>query len=79
VEISHVASLIQLPLPDVESKLSQMILDKKFQGTLDQGLGFLEVFDPPSAEPVFPVALETLDSMGRVVETLFTRAQKIVV
>ena len=73
------ASLIQLPLPNVESKLSQMILDKKFQGTLDQGSGCLEVFDPPSPEPIYPVALDTLESMGRVVDTLFNRAAKIVV
>lgn len=55
-----------------------MILDKKFCGTLDQGAGCLEVFEPPAPDTVYPTALEVVESMGRVVDTLFARSQKIV-
>lgn len=77
VEVEHIATRIKLPLAQVESKLSQMILDKKFEGTLDQGIGVLEVFEDTAKDPVYPATLETMDNMGRVVDSLFARSLKI--
>lgn len=45
IQISQISKKIQLSEEDVLKKLSEMILDKKIEGTLDQGAGFLIIFD----------------------------------
>jgi 26S proteasome regulatory subunit N6 len=77
VEIAHVANLIELPLADVEMKLSQMILDRKFEGILDQGSGCLIVFDDPKAETMYKAALDTVSNMERVVDSLMSKSTKV--
>lgn len=77
VEISHIAELIELPVDHVEKKLSQMILDKKFAGTLDQGAGCLIIFDDPKVDAIFPATLETISNIGKVVDSLYVRSAKI--
>ncbi|KAL6552253.1 26S proteasome regulatory subunit rpn6 [Orobanche gracilis] len=77
VEIAHIAELIELPGQHVEKKLSQMILDKKFAGTLDQGAGCLIIFDDPKTNAIYPATLETVSNMEKVVDSLYARSAKI--
>lgn len=77
VEVAHIAKSIQLPMPQVEKKLSQMILDKKFSGILDQGEGVLIVFEETPVDKTYDKALETIQNMGKVVDTLYQKAKKL--
>ncbi|THG07665.1 hypothetical protein TEA_009614 [Camellia sinensis var. sinensis] len=77
VEIAHIAELIELPVEHVEKKLSQMILDKKFAGTLDQGAGCLIIFEDPKPDAIYPATLETISNIGKVVDSLYVRSAKI--
>ncbi|KAH7474105.1 hypothetical protein PRIC1_014419 [Phytophthora ramorum] len=77
VEIAHVAKLIKLPLPQIELKLSQMILDHKFHGILDQGKGQLIVYDSPTEDKTYTSGLGVIENVGNIVDNLFRRADKL--
>ncbi|KAL0485869.1 26S proteasome subunit Rpn6 [Acrasis kona] len=77
VQISHVAELVGLTRDRVERKLSQMILDKKLNGILDQGKDCLVVFEEQKADKTYPSALSTVDNMNVVLDSLFERARQL--
>jgi len=77
VETAHIAQLMKLPLRQIEAKLSQMILDKKFKGILDAGAGCLIVYEDQSPDHTYEQALETLGNMSKVVDALYVKANQI--
>lgn len=77
VEIHHVAKLINLPIDAVERKLSQMILDHKFSGILDQGKGHLIIYDTASSDDSFKHTIDIIANMNNVVEALAGTAKNI--
>jgi len=78
VEVAWIASqLVQLPLDRVEAKLSQMILDKKFNGVWDHGSGCLIVYEEPEEDKTYEEALATMKHMENVVDSLFEKANKL--
>ena len=76
-QVKYVAEKIKLPEVEVEKKLSQMILDHKFQGILDQETGVLVVFEPSERDSTYDDVLETINAMSRVVDRLYLSAQKL--
>ncbi|GKY92384.1 hypothetical protein MPSEU_000209300 [Mayamaea pseudoterrestris] len=77
VELHHVAKLIEMPLEVVERKLSQMVLDGKFCGILDQGKGQLIVFEEGEKDKAMEKGLEVIANMDMVVTSLFERSKAL--
>jgi len=77
IEIEYVAQQVGQGRQAVEAKLSQMILDKVFHGVLDQGRGCLLVFDEPETDNTYGAAIDTLEQVGKVVDSLYAKTVKI--
>jgi len=77
VQVKFVAEKIDLPEPEVEKKLSQMILDKKFQGILDQETRVLIIFEESERDETYDNVIETVGAMSKVVDRLYQAAQKL--
>ncbi len=67
--------VISFMCPQVVHKLSQMILDHKFSGILDQGRGHLIVYASVEGDSNFARGVDIIANMGLAVETLFSRAK----
>ncbi|GME97442.1 unnamed protein product [[Candida] boidinii] len=74
IEISHISSVIGLPIESIESKISSMILDKKFYGVLDQSNGWLIIYDEPKIDQNYDLSLNILKNMSAAVDSLYNKA-----
>lgn len=77
IELDYVAECVGQERRGVEVKLSQMILDKVFHGVLDQGRGCLLVFDQPEADNTYGAAIDTIEQVTKVVQSLYAKTVKI--
>ncbi|EJF66337.1 PCI-domain-containing protein [Dichomitus squalens] len=77
VEIEYIAQQVGQGRQAVELKLSQMILDKVFHGVLDQGRGCLLIFEEPEADRTYGAAIDTLEQVGKVVDSLYAKTVKL--
>jgi len=75
--VEYVARTIGLPQRSVEQKLSQMILDKKLSGVLDQGQGLLVIFGSSEEDKAYEAALGLIQNMGKVVDALYHKAKNL--
>ena len=76
-QVELISLLIKLSKEEIEKKLSQMILDKKFSGILDQFSGVLIIFEDQPTDKTYTSALDTIHSIGKVVDSLYQKAKRL--
>jgi len=59
----------------VLQKLSEMILDEKISGTLDQGRDCLIVFEEGENVAIFEHSLEVIKNLETVLDSLYDKTQ----
>ena len=76
VQIDFVATQIELEVNRVLMKLSEMILDEKIRGTLDQGRNCLIIFEEEEPTEMFEHAIGTFTNLDQVLDSLYEKTQK---
>ena len=77
VQLSYLSLKLGVDVKRIEKKISEMILDEKLKGTLDQGIGNLILFRDDELDPMYKNSLQILDNMESVVEALFEKTKKL--
>ena len=77
VQLSYLSLKLGVNELRIEKKISEMILDSKLKGTLDQGIGNLILFREDELDPMFENSLKILDNMEAVLAALFDKTEKL--
>lgn len=75
VEINFITESIGISNNEILNKLSQMILDKKINGILDQGRGSLIIYEDSVTNQYMEKSLKCYKNLDKVVDSLFSKAK----
>lgn len=73
VQIEYLAKSINLPDEEVESRLSQMILDKKLDGIVDQQDSCVVLFEERHPVELYSATLSAIEGFDKLVDVLFEK------
>jgi len=77
VDLAHIARKLAMPLPQIEAKCSQMILDGKLNGIIDQGAGCLIVHESTQTDALCQDANRLIKNLDEAVSNLFMLAARL--
>jgi len=77
IDLAHVAKTVDLPQERTTQKLSEMILDDKLNGTLDQGNGTLILFADKHVRPTYDHVLNVIKNSSQVLDSIAAAQLKV--
>ena len=77
VQIDFIAKQIGLPITSVQQKLSEMILDEKIDGTLDQGKGCLTMFEETEDCSKFEHTIDIFEKLSNVIDAFYEKTKQV--
>ncbi|SBT79042.1 26S proteasome regulatory subunit RPN6, putative [Plasmodium ovale] len=75
IDLNYIGQKLNLDLNKIISKLSEMILDKKLNATLDQNIGILILYDDMPETKMYQNVLEIINNLTESVDILYQKAQ----
>ncbi|XBW35090.1 hypothetical protein QEN19_000652 [Hanseniaspora menglaensis] len=74
IEVQHISNLIGMPYKDIELKVSQLILDGKIIGKLNQDLGYLYIYDNVKEDTIYEQGAVLINELNQVLDKLYEKA-----
>ena len=75
IELSHICELIELPIDMVQNTVTQMILDGKLHGSINQHDGILNITDPEEMSNFAKDSETLIEKLDTVVDALYSRCK----